>query len=90
MDEHERHRHHPHSEECCRGDEHQQECGCKEHHSGHGEHHCCHGEGMHGMGWHRRFPTREERIAELEEYLKALRAEAQGVEEHICELKAAK
>jgi hypothetical protein len=35
------------------------------------------------------FPTREERLAWLEEYLKELRAEASAVEQHIAELKAA-
>lgn len=38
---------------------------------------------------HRRFITREEIIAQLEEYLKNLQAEAKGVEEHIAELKKA-
>jgi len=33
----------------------------------------------------RRFPTREEITAELEEYLKQLQAEVKGVEEHIAE-----
>jgi len=35
----------------------------------------------------RRFPTREEIIGELEEYLKQLKAEAKGVEEHLAELR---
>ena len=35
----------------------------------------------------RRFWTREERIAHLERYLEALRAEAQAVEERLAELK---
>jgi hypothetical protein len=35
----------------------------------------------------RRFPTREEVIEELEEYLKQLRAETKGVEERIAELR---
>jgi hypothetical protein len=64
---------------------------------------CCCGEwpgpGRHfGFGWRfgpgehfrRRFPTREERIAWLEEYLKALQAEAKAVEERIAEMKAAR
>ena len=64
------------------------ECGC-----GHGAHHtpsggehhqqsCCRG----GFG-PRRFFTREETIAQLEEYLNSLKAEAKGLEEHIAELK---
>ena len=66
---------------------HPEYCGCG--HPGHhgmGEqrHHegCCH----HGFGL-RRFPTREEMIAEMEEYLKQLQAETKGVEEHLAELK---
>lgn len=35
----------------------------------------------------RRFPTKEESVAQLEEYLKNLRVEAKGVEEHIAELR---
>jgi len=35
----------------------------------------------------RRFPTREEIVAEMEEYLKQLQAEIKGVEEHLAELK---
>jgi len=43
---------------------------------------CCHpGYGL------RRFPTREEIIAQMEEYLKQLQAEAKAVEEHLAELK---
>jgi hypothetical protein len=48
-------------------------CGCHQHHG--------------GMGFHRRFVSREEIIIRLEEYLKQLQAEAKGVEEHIAELK---
>jgi len=46
---------------------------------------CC-GEG--GQGFHRRFATREEKIARLEAYLKELQAEAKAVEEHLARLKA--
>ena len=68
---------------------HHEECGCG-HLSRYGMreqwHHqpgCyCHpGYGM------RRFPTREEMITEMEEYLNQLRAEVKGVEEHLAELK---
>jgi hypothetical protein len=67
---------------------HQIDCGC-EHHTyqvppgrwHHGS--CC------TSGYGRQFPTREEIIAELEEYLKELEAEVKGVEEHIAELKKA-
>ena len=44
------------------------------------------GAGM-SMGFGRRFISREEIIARLEEYLKQLQSEAKGVEEHISELK---
>jgi len=67
---------------------HQIECGCGRH---------AH---VSGGGWHYRwsygcapdyapqcFPTREEIIERLEEYLKQLRAEARGVEEHLAELR---
>ena len=69
---------------------HTSECGC-----GHPTHHdpwrashhhwgCC------ALGHpFRRFPTREEVIAQLEEYLKNLQAEAKGVEERIAEFKKA-
>ena len=43
----------------------------------------------HGPGFRRRFATRDERIARLSTYLSELRSEAQAVEEHIAELKAA-
>ena len=59
-------------------------CGCGwGGHPGHGMRHGPH------PGWHRRFFTREERIAHLQEYLEALRTEAKAVEEAIAELKAA-
>ena len=69
-------------------------CEHDEHHGRHGfgcgrEHF---GPGMgfgHGMHFRRRFLTREERIARLEEYLKVLQAEVKGVEEAIAEMKAA-
>lgn len=65
------------------------DCGCG--HPGHhafraGWHHpvgcCCEP----GYG-HRLYPTREEAVKELEEYLKHLKAEMKGVEERIAELK---
>jgi len=68
-----------HQEDCGRG--HPSYHGMSEHcHHQHGC--CCHpGYGM------RPFPTREEMIAEMEGYLKQLRAEVKGVEEHLAELK---
>jgi len=71
-------------------------CGYGEHHGRHG-YGCSCDEGHFGpwmpfgsrmMRFGRRFPTREERIAWLEEYLKELQAEAKAVEERIAELKA--
>jgi len=60
-------------------------CGYSGHHGpgtvGHHEG-CCHGPSP----LMRRFPTREEITAELEEYLKQLQAEVKGVEEQIAEL----
>jgi chromosome segregation ATPase len=40
-------------------------------------------------GFRRRFASREERIARLEEYLKELQAEIRAVQERLAELKAA-
>jgi hypothetical protein len=48
-------------------------CGCDQHHR--------------GMRFHRRFISHEEIVARLEEYLKHLKAEAKGVEEHLAEIK---
>ena len=53
-------------------------CGCS----------CHHGDFGHAPSYRqRRFPTREEVIAQLEEYAKQLQAEMQGVEERIAELR---
>lgn len=62
------------------------------HQGGHCHCGCHHGGGMHhgshfGSFGYRRFISKEEVIAHLEEYLKQLKAEATGVEEHIAELK---
>ncbi len=50
---------------------------------------CCQPDGFHGSPFHRYFPSREERIAWLEEYPKDLQAEAKAVEERLAEMKAA-
>jgi len=42
--------------------------------------------GQRRVGLMRRFISREERIASLEQYLKALEGEAQGVRERLAEL----
>ena len=67
---------------------HASDCGC-----GHPTHHAPWRASHHHWGCccapgylPRRFPTREETIAQLEEYLKNLQAEAKGVEERIAEL----
>ena len=63
-------------------------CQPSEHHH---IHHGYHGTGCCSATGHpqRRFPTREEIIAQLEEYLKQLQAESKGVEERIAELRKA-
>jgi hypothetical protein len=87
----------------CEGHQHNQECGCGHHASvahrevdcgcGGGGHH--HGMGAHcdcrggGRGFQRRFRGRQERITELESYLKDLEAEAEGVREALAGLKDA-
>lgn len=43
---------------------------------------CC--SGGHGF---RHFPSREEQVTMLEEYLENLKAEIKGVEEHLAEMK---
>lgn len=69
-------------------------CETRGHH-GHGRRHCGCGQGHHGGsygcgcggGLGRRFLTKEEKTAGLQEYLESLRKEAQAVEERIAELK---
>lgn len=57
---------------------------------GHGEHQG-HGCGGHGAGgFQRRFSTKEERVAELKDYLETIKAEAKAVEEQIAELEGGK
>ena len=52
---------------------------------GFGSHHHCQCQGQHH--WPRRFPTKEEVITELEEYLQHIQQEAEAVEKQIKELK---
>lgn len=63
--------------------------GSHRHHGGHDKesfhYHCWWGEG--GTRFARRFITRQERIARLEEYLKELQAEVRAVEERIAEMR---
>jgi hypothetical protein len=66
-------------------------CGHGEYygHHGHGGC-CCQPGGFHGHHFHQYSPSREERIARMEEYLKNLQAEVQNLQESIAEIKAAK
>ena len=79
--EHGGHRDCQHSGHCSCGCHQGGDCRC----GGSGCGRCC---GEHGRGFQRRFRTREERIAELEVYLRELEAEAQGVREAIAGLRA--
>lgn len=59
---------------------------CCQEHGAHHRHGCgCSGHGA-ARGFQRRFSTKAERIAQLREYLEALKAEAKAVEERIVEL----
>ncbi|HEY41004.1 MAG TPA: DUF5320 domain-containing protein [Dehalococcoidia bacterium] len=63
------------------------ECGCG-HQAPHSPHGMGHHQGCYGGGFgHRRFLTKEETTARLEEYLAYLKAETKGLEEYIAELK---
>lgn len=69
-------------------------CGCAErsgstHHHGHFHTGRGHETEARGTGFHRRFQSSAEQMAELEDYLKALEAEAQGARERLASLKAA-
>ena len=74
---------------------HHHDCCCEGRGHSHHRHHCCgehghhHGGSVHEHGFHRRFATRAERLARMEEYLQDLQAEIKAVEEQIAELKAA-
>jgi len=62
-------------------------CGCEMHTNEKSSHHhegCSCGHHGHSP---RRFPTSEEIIQEMEDYLKQLRAEAKGIEERLAEMK---
>ena len=80
-------RRHEYHECDCEGEEHAPRHGCT---CGCGCHCCCGHGGRHQNGgrFQRRFQMREERAAGLEEYLKALRAEAQAVEELLARMKS--
>jgi len=91
-------RHEEHHEEkgcdCNSHAEHEGQCDC--HGGGCGEHQgrresecgCHEGNERTEIHFERRFETRAERIAQLEEYMKDLQTEAKAVEERIAEMKA--
>lgn len=65
-------------------------CGHGESYGHHGhDAYCCQQGGFHGRPFHRHFPSREERIARLEDYLKEIQTEARAIEERLAEMKAA-
>lgn len=63
-------------------------CGHGEFYGHHGYGGCCQPGGFHSRPFHRHFPSREERIARLEDYVKDIQAEAKAVEERLAEMKA--
>lgn len=66
---------------------HQSGCGCERHtYTERGHHHEGCGCGHHGHP-PRHFPTKEENIQDMEDYLKQLQAEVKGVEERLAEMK---
>jgi len=78
--------HHSEDYDCCcggHGGHHHRGGHSGSRHGGHGG--CCCGGGENPHGFHRRFGNREERVAELEAYLKELEAEIQGVREALAE-----
>ena len=70
---------------------HHDPCSCHTHHAPVAHSGCCCGPavGTTGVPARRRFPIREERIAQLEEYVRGLEGEAEAVKERIAALKAA-
>jgi hypothetical protein len=66
---------------CCDEDygHHHHDCCCDEDR----DHDCC----CDDLKFHRRFQTKAEQIAELEEYLTALKTEVQAVEEMLADLR---
>jgi hypothetical protein len=66
-----------------------EECGCQAGETCdcdcHSHHECeC---GCHGGHFERRYQTKAEKIADLEDYLKELKTEVQAVEEHLADLR---
>ena len=75
----------PHSQHGCGcgcGGHSRHECGCGSHVESGG---CC--GGRRPFGFRRRFTTREEEAAALEDYLKELEAETKGVRERLAEMR---
>ena len=74
-------------EECCgQAHEHSSDEGCG---GGHGQEQDCCGQEEQGGRLRRRFHSRDERLARLEEYRKDLQEELKGVEERIAEMRSA-
>jgi hypothetical protein len=87
---------HKHVNECgCEHHEskHVHRCCCASNESGHHQHHHGEGEHRHHHGsrqehrFHRHFATRDERLTDMEVYLRDLQAEVKAVEEQIADLK---
>ena len=82
-----------HSRHGC-GCEHPSGCHCGGHHGlGSGSGCCCGGgnlhhgcSGEHPLRFQRRFRSRDDEVADLEQYLKDLEAEAKGVRERLAEI----
>ena len=74
-------------DDCCeRSHEHRGSEGCC---CAHGQEHERHGQAGEEVRLRRRFRSREERLAHLEQYRNDLQAELKGVEEHIAEIRSA-
>ena len=83
-------RHHHGSQCCCSqghgGGGHEECCGQAHEHAGAED--CCGGHEDQGGRLRRRFHSRDERLAQLEEYRKDLQEELKGVEERIAEMRS--
>jgi hypothetical protein len=82
---------HHHGGQCCCAQGHEtgghEECCGQVHEHSSTESHCC-GHEQEGGRLRRRFHSRDERLARLEEYRKDLQEELKGVEERIAQMRA--